>query len=377
MASGERIVYIDILRGWAGLVMIEVHVFNAFIEPSIKESAWFGILNFVNGLVAPAFLFVAGMVFVIVSERKLEAFRRGGSAFWKQISRIGLIWGIGYGLHLPFFSLRRTISETTNDGWLRFFQVDILQCIAVGLLFLFLVRLMLRQRRVFEVFLWISTSVFVFAAPFLWEFDFGRFVHPAIAAYLNGMHYSLFPVFPWLGFMLAGGLVGIRFMSNVDQEGEGSFIRTMLWAAGVLLAVYFLIDLPIVVPYASTAIRSNPLFLALRLGIILLLLTLCWWYDRRRRMANSFVLDVSRETLLVYSAHLLVIYGTFWGDRSLAGTYGGSFSTFQCVLATVALAAAMVLAARLWGSVKKASRPVARNIAFAGGIVVTLVFLVK
>jgi hypothetical protein len=41
--------------------MIEVHVFNAFLLPDLKQAGWFGILTFKNGLVAPEFLFVSGL----------------------------------------------------------------------------------------------------------------------------------------------------------------------------------------------------------------------------------------------------------------------------------------------------------------------------
>jgi predicted acyltransferase len=129
----SRLVFIDLLRGWATIVMIEVHVFNAFIIPALKGTGWFGVLNYINGLVAPSFLFVAGFVFVIASQRKLEEFRTFGKAFWRQFGGIGLIWIIAYGLHLPFFSFSRTIHETTETGWLQFYQADILHCIALGL----------------------------------------------------------------------------------------------------------------------------------------------------------------------------------------------------------------------------------------------------
>jgi hypothetical protein len=76
----------------------------------------------------------------------------------------------------------------------------------------------------------------------------------------------------------------------------------------------------------STAIRANPVFFASRLGIVLLLLTACWYYAERRKTERSFVLDVSKESLLVYTAHLLVIYGRFWNGSSLAYRHGETSS---------------------------------------------------
>ncbi|HVN47785.1 MAG TPA: acyltransferase family protein, partial [Bacteroidota bacterium] len=122
MASKSRLAFIDLLRGWAVLVMIEVHVFNAFLLPEIRTTAWFGVLNFINGWVAPSFIFISGFVFLQASQKKLESFRTYGSAFWKQLSRIGLILLVGYFLHLPFFSFHRIMTDTDQAGWYRFYQ---------------------------------------------------------------------------------------------------------------------------------------------------------------------------------------------------------------------------------------------------------------
>ncbi len=53
----NRILFIDMLKGIALLIMIEVHIINSFLHESIKSEAWFEILNYMNGLIAPAFTF--------------------------------------------------------------------------------------------------------------------------------------------------------------------------------------------------------------------------------------------------------------------------------------------------------------------------------
>ncbi|HMD13095.1 MAG TPA: heparan-alpha-glucosaminide N-acetyltransferase domain-containing protein, partial [Bacteroidota bacterium] len=63
--TSSRLEFIDLLRGWAVFVMIETHVFNALLLPQLKEETFFKILTFVNGLVAPSFLFCAGLALAI------------------------------------------------------------------------------------------------------------------------------------------------------------------------------------------------------------------------------------------------------------------------------------------------------------------------
>jgi uncharacterized membrane protein len=373
-----RLVFIDLLRGWATLVMIEVHVFNAFLIPSLKGTSWFEILNYVNGWVAPSFLFVAGFVFVIAAERKLEDFRTFGKAFWRQIGRIALIWIVGYGLHLPFFSLTRTVNETSQAGWMQFYQSDILHCIAAGLLIVFLGRILIKRDETYQKFLVLAGLVFVLAAPFLWDVDFARSLPPWIAAYLNGQHYSLFPIFPWLGFLIFGSVTAIGYKRAKAGDRELQYLRLVGFVSGGLIIIGTLVSaMPLEIPFASSAVRANPLFFATRLGIVLLLMLLCWYYGEQRKTSASFVLDVGRESLAVYTAHLLVIYGQYWSAKSLTYWYGGTFSILQCVIATLALMLLMVVGAKAWGSTKRRSLPTARVLSYATGLVVLLVFILK
>lgn len=373
----NRIVFIDLLRGWATLLMIEVHVFNAFLYPAIRDTGWFTLVTFINGLVAPSFLFVAGMIFVIVSERKLEEFRSFGSAFWKQLGRISLIWGIGYVLHIPFFSFTLMLNETTEAGLSKFFQVDILHCIALGLLILFLTRTLIRKRALFVRVLVFLGLTAVLAAPFVWEVDFDPFLSPFAAAYMNGQHYSQFPIFPWLGFMLFGGQAGALYLEMKEAEREGKFVWTVFWWGVVLIGLYFLFTLLPSPPFAGLHIQANPLFFGLRFGIILLLLVSCWYYAKARNTQDSFIMDMSRESLMVYTTHLLVLYGTFLSDRSLVDIFGRTFSVFECTLATVGLASLMILAAKVWGTIKERSKPAARRISFGIALVALVVFFLK
>jgi hypothetical protein len=45
------------------IVMIEVHVINGLMHPVYRRAPWFGLLDFVNRLAAPSFLFISGFAF--------------------------------------------------------------------------------------------------------------------------------------------------------------------------------------------------------------------------------------------------------------------------------------------------------------------------
>jgi hypothetical protein len=365
-----RLAFVDLLRGWATIVMVEVHVFNAFILPGLKETGWYGVLNYINGLVAPSFIFVAGFVFVYVSERKIVDFRTYGKGFWKQIGRISQILVIGYLLHLPYFSWYRTLHETTQEGWEKLYQSDVLHCIAVGLFFVFLTRIKIKTNDTYQRFLLVSGILVLVVTPFLWDIDFYRYLPGPLAAYINGQRFSQFPLFLWIAFMLFGGYYAMDFLKARQANKEREFVRHIGITGAVLMVCGNLIRLiPFRIPYASEHIRANPFFFAERLGIVLLLLLLCWYYAERYKTEKSFVLDVSRESLLVYAAHLLVIYGLFFRDRSLSFLYGGTLTVLECCAATFGLIVVMIVASKVWGWLKQ------RHIYLARGISVGVVLI--
>jgi uncharacterized membrane protein len=365
-----RLVFVDLLRGWATIVMIEVHVFNAFILPPFKATDWYNLLNYVNGIVAPTFIFVAGFVFVYVSERKIEDFRNYGKLFWKQIYRIAQIWIIGYLLHLPFFSWARMLHESSSDDWLKFYQSDVLNCIAAGLLFLFLVRIKIKSNDTYRRFLLIVGLVIAFVTPFIWDTDFNKYIPAQLGAYINGQHFSGFPLFLWIAFMMAGGYYAMDFLRARQAKNEKGFLRRIgMTGAVMVIGGRLAISLPAYVSHASTDIRANPFFFFERLGIVLLLLLLCWYYVEWRKTEQSFVLDASKESLSIYAAHLLVIYGMFYYDTSLSYMYGGKLTIIECCAATLVLITVMVYAAKFWSWLKQ------RHLYLARGIVAMGVFI--
>ncbi|MCX6133547.1 MAG: heparan-alpha-glucosaminide N-acetyltransferase domain-containing protein [Ignavibacteriales bacterium] len=374
----NRLVFVDLLRGWATIIMIEVHVFNAFLLADIKNAAWFGWVNFVNGLVAPSFLFVAGFVFVVASDRKLEEFRTFGKAYWRQLSRIVLIWVIGYGLHLPYFSLTRTVRDSTAAQILLFSQSDILHCIAIGLLIVFLGRIVIRRDLNYQWFLAMLGSLMVLLAPFIWEIDCSLYLPGFIAPYFNDHQGSIFPLFPWLGFLMFGALAAFAYKkASAGGEVRNYFLILAALGSFLVIAGTLLVGLPAYIPHMSTAIRANPIFFASRLGIVCLLLVGCWYYSEWRKTEKSFVLDASKESLLVYTAHLLVIYGRFWDGNSPAFNYGESFTVFQAIIATIALIVVMIVFARAWSAIKQKSMRWARIISYATGLILLAVFIVR
>jgi len=351
MKEKVRYVSADLLRGLVIIIMIEVHVFNAFLIPELRQTGWFGILNFINGLVAPSFLFVSGFAFQVSSGAKLDEMRKLGKAFWKKIGRIFQIIIIGYALHLPFYSLSKIINEATPQLLENFFAVDVLQCIGFGLLFLFLTRLLLKSDKTYHYFLIASLIIVTLISPFSWKIEFANYLPVVIANYFNRLHGSLFPIFPWLNFLLAGGIFAKYFVASCEKNKEENFINYIA-IGGLVTLLFGHLFYSGLFPRSLTSILPNPVFYLERLGYIFVLFFICWYVDKKFDMKKSFILDASRESLLVYWLHLIIIFGAFWGGKSLAGIIGMTHSVLEASIATIILIFAMIIAAKIWGWIK-------------------------
>jgi len=339
MPPSKRLAFIDLLRGWAVIVMIETHVVNATIAPEAAQGSLFQVLMFLNGMVAPSFLFASGMAYAVTTRRKLASYLSLGAPLFRQLWRLVFILLLAYTLHLPKFNLGQMLGEISEEQWLLFFQADVLHCIAVSLLFLQVILLVVRTERRLYLGAGITALLTLFVTPWMWGVDWLEAVPAPIAAYLNGLHFSLFPLFPWSVFLLAGAIAGYMFSalrertasvsagekSDLDKgrpatgqttaaaDRSGRFpVKRFAWAGGALIAISFaLIPLGWLYPTYDYW-RYSPSFVLLRLGIVVLLCSGLMVYEERRGVsARSWITLVGRESLLVYATHLLLIYGNF------------------------------------------------------------------
>lgn len=351
MKEKVRYTFIDLLRGWAIILMIEPHVFNTFLLPELKQTGWFSIVTFINGLIAPAFLFVSGFVFEISSGSKLDDMRKFKLPFWKKLWRIISIILIGYALHLPYKSLSKIINKATPEQMQSFFAVDVLQCIGVGLLVLFALRLIIRSDKIYYYTLIVLTVVVTFVSPIFWKTEFTNYLHPVFANYFNRLNGSLFPVFPWLNFILTGAIFSKYFLNAAAKNNESKFIKATT-ITGIIMLLSGHLFYSGLFPGSLTSILPNPVFFIERLGYVLFFAALCWYYANWRKTRKSFVIDASRESLLIYWLHLLIIYSSMFGGKSLANSFGPNLNLVECVGVTLVLMVLMVLVAKLWSWLK-------------------------
>jgi uncharacterized membrane protein len=376
MKEKVRYTFIDLLRGWAIILMIEPHVFNTFLLPELKQTGWFSVVSFINGLIAPAFLFVSGFVFEISSGSKLDDMRKLKLPFWKKLWRLVSIILIGYALHLPFRSLSKIINKSTPEQLQSFYSVDVLQCIGVGLLILFLLRLIIRSDKIYHYTLIGLTIVVTAVSPIFWRTEFTNYLHPVFANYFNRLGGSLFPVFPWINFILVGAIFAKYFLDAASNGKEEKFIKATTFTGIVMLFSGHLFYSGLF-PGSLTSILPNPVFFLERLGYVLFFAALCWYFNKWRNVRKSFVLDASRASLLIYWLHLVIIYSVIWKNNSLASLIGSTLNVWESIFVTIVLMVLMILTAKLWSWTKIKFPNYATKVAWGVVGVLFIIFLLS
>ncbi len=376
MKLKNRALFIDMLKGLALIVMVEVHVFNALLLPALKESWWFPSLNFINGLVAPSFSFASGMVFVLSLQKGVDQLRTFGKEFWRKLSRVGLIFFIGYSLHLPYYSLTKILNNQTPQNLNSLFTVDILQIISTGLIVLLFARIFIKSEKRFYNFMLLLTAIILLISPLMWKIDFANYLPLFFTNYFNKMHGSLFPVFPWWAFVFSGAYVAKYYLEAKQNNSEKAFARKVI-ITGSLFYLISVVIMYVLFPQELAKIIPNPFFFLERFGLILLFLGVFWFYLNNKENYSSLILDVSRESLLIYWVHLQLIYRElFWG-KSLIDISQRNYNAVQCLIVTAILIVLMLILAKVWGLLKNKYPAYCRWLTAAVLIIGTVIFIIR
>jgi hypothetical protein len=374
----QRYVFIDLYRSAVILLMLEGHVFRTFLPSNIQQSPWFQIHEFFHGLSAPAFLFGAGLTFVISTRRRWEEYHHWDPPLAKRIRRLLLVILLGLALHLPYFSLRKILFEGTLTDYLQLFQFDVLHCIGIGLLSLHGLIFFFKYETRFYSLVIASIFIVCFTTPIVWDIDFLKFLSPSIAQMFNGFHGSPFPIFPYVGFLYAGVIVSWEFLIAAECKRENFF---MFWLAivGMIFIIFgYIFDvLPFQVYPTYNYWFTSPNYFLVRTGSLMVILAAFWYLSRRLPQPGKIWIVLGIESLFVYVLHLLFLFGSVVNPKlNLQVIFGNHLSLFQATGIFIGLFIAMFLSALGWNYLKEKHFNIYRIIQFAAiGIFLCLFFM--
>jgi uncharacterized membrane protein len=245
----NRLVFIDIARSIAILMMLEGHFIVMALSEDYRGNEYFfyDLWRFTRGLTAPLFFTVSGLVFTYLLVRKEEPFfnnirvKKGLSRTVKLI-----LWG--YALQLNLFYL----IKGDFSGYLYIFHV--LQCIGLSLFVVILLFGVYKLLRVVPFFLILALGGLLgfILKPTIYGIDFSG-VHPIIENIFvvtteDRSFKSIFPLFPWVGFTLLGGMVG-AFVSKRPQHVYTNWFPMALTIIAILFNTISDVILFIIQPF--------------------------------------------------------------------------------------------------------------------------------
>ncbi|HYR18196.1 MAG TPA: heparan-alpha-glucosaminide N-acetyltransferase domain-containing protein [Myxococcales bacterium] len=218
MAQNSRIQAFDWLRGIAVLVMIQTHALS-LLRPELRNGPLWMRLQWIDGLVAPAFIFSAGFSLALVQVRGAS-----GGARWprlrKTLRRLGEVLLVATLVNWMWFPL------LSQPRWI--FRIDILHCIGLSLLLALPILAALAHRPL--VLRWVALGL---AAVAFGASPLAERVHGPLAALANGSTGSVFPLLPWAGYVYLGASAGATAAAG-DAKALARWVAGLL-AAGVVL----------------------------------------------------------------------------------------------------------------------------------------------
>jgi uncharacterized membrane protein len=369
----RRCDWLDLVRGWAVIVMIEVHCVNVWL-PVDAVPAW---LQYLNGLVAPSFILCAGYSLA------LSTFRADGSIrpFGPTGKRLAFILLCAYLLHAPGLTIAHWTLLGTVQKYREFLKIDVLQCIVFSLLILQGLARAIRRPLVYAGAALAAAAAVALAAPKLWLPGVADGWWLPIRGLVNGNPdrgvTALFPLVPWFAFAAFGSVLGALYREvRVLPAGPGPARSRWsepqwLLALGALGAALVLwgtaaapgwLHGPAWAPDLSRELldrlhNTTLPSIAQRLGVVCLAGAALGALDLVRRPwpGPNPVKAASFESLLVYMLHLEIIFGLLLARpvRALAGLEWHSLGWTATLALTAVLIAVNLAAAVAWQNTRR------------------------
>ncbi len=273
-STSSRILSLDYFRGVIILLMIQGHLFRALLESDLKAGMWFIFHEYIHGVVAPGFLFLAGYLFYHTIHNKDR------SAMFEKARQLSGVVLLGYFLHLPFFSLYKIIEFWGTGVEYKLLRMDILHTIGFSLLTALFIWAFLRR---FFIPLIIILALFNILSRFILHTP----DNILLASFIDGK-ISQFPMIYW-SFYLFLGIIASRFLKKSSMP---------LLAAGIILMI------------TADKFPSEVIKMISDTGKVLFLFSLIRLLPATGSAILKKFLTASRESLFLYMSHLMIIYGS-------------------------------------------------------------------
>lgn len=327
LLSNKRLFFIDAVRAFAILMMLQGHFIDALLEVRFRsnEYAAFTVWSYFRGITAPTFFTISGLIFTYLL---IKAKQKGEEWFRikKGLIRGLMLIGMGYLLRIPILMW---FEGKFNTYWL---AVDVLQCIGLSIIMIILLYLItFKKTLIFSILLLILGTVIFVTEPLYRNLDLSH-LPVAIANYMSKANKSVFTILPWFGYMAYGGFISTLFYRYLEKNVFKTAIITGFIVTGVILIKYssaILYKLNLLTGITVFKLSAGYNYLFTRLGDVLILFAI--FYLLENSLRHFLILKIGQKTLSIYVIHFIIIYGSFTG-LGLSQLIGKNLEPWQAIL---------------------------------------------
>lgn len=332
----KRFPFLDWMRGLAVVIMIECHAFNSFVRMDLRDGGPYVLSQFIGGMAAPLFLFMAGMTMAFQMD-SLERRESDPRRRWLiSLRHAGYILGIAF-----LFRFTNWAFSVPHAGWQELTKVDILNCMGLGMAVLSMAAVF--GSKALPRFAVAAGLAIAAASPLMVSLPWNGAPQLLQEYLVPGQGRGRFPFFPWASYIAFGLAVG----AIVKRTAAERFERLMQWSVligfGLILGGQYFSNIPYSLYTKSSFWTDSPALILIRVGIALLIMAASFlWTEYCAGAGWSWMQAVGRNSLMVYWIHVMIVYG------SLVRPIKRALSIAQTTLATVLVTLMMVALSALW-----------------------------
>jgi uncharacterized membrane protein len=340
----HRIIFIDLMRAFAVFQMVQGHTINVVLNDNYRTAEFpvYYVWNFMRGMTAPIFLFSAGVVFTYLFRLVDKPFFENPRVI-KGIKRGFLLIFLGYLLRYPTWTVF-DFKQVSEESLKTFYTVDVLHLIGLGLFVLLFLLFLSEKIKLNDGYTFgVLSLAVIFLTPFIYTIDWSSILPAPLSGYMSSDNGSLFPLFPWISYILIGGVLGSYLAKNpmVFKSANFSLILGTIGSALILLSMLF--DLfSQELGYSNIVYAATPNLVFFRLGFVLVLNSLVSYIALRVETIPRFIILIGRNTLLIYVVHLLILYGSAW-NPGISNILGSAFNGWQSLGAALIMLTLMTM----------------------------------
>jgi uncharacterized membrane protein len=316
--SPKRVVFVDALRVFAAIQMVQGHTIDALLAPAYRSGPIFDAWTFSRGLTSTAFLFAAGMSYVLATSRE-----RDPEAGRKRRTRRALkLITIGYLMHAPVGIL---VGSDPDAAVREFLSVDVLQCIGLSLLLMELLSARFRARAAQ------AAAAFALGGVLLGAAFAGARLDPhgpwfPLESYLSVRGGSLFPLVPFGALVMFGLATGVALFRD-----PATHVARRLGLFAVLVTA---LGLGLERALVRIDPRVLPGQLLVKLGLVMAVSALLAFFLRKVERLWPWLSTLASETLFLYVSHVWLLYAAHVG---LKAVWGSRLSPAEALLVALIL----------------------------------------